>query len=256
MLFINKKVCLVIPAFLSVLSAQVFSSELKTNIQKESYSIGVSTGNYVVNQIFQQKQLGIKTDMNLVLKGFKDALINKQELTDEQVITELNNRAELLNKLQKEQFEKLQKDNLEKEKKYLEKNSKAKDVKVTKSGLQYQVLKQGNGKEVKPESIVILNYKASLLDGYVFDDTYARKAPAHLSMINVIDGLKEGLLMMKEGAKYKFVIPSKLGYGNVQMRDIPPNSPLIFEVELLKVLKPGALKEKQETVIKEQKVGK
>lgn len=104
------------------------------------------------------------------------------------------------------------------------------------------MLKDTKTKGVKPESIVIMNYKASLIDGYVFDDTYARKAPAHLSMINLIDGLKEGLMLMHTGSKYKFYIPSKLAYKDVQMRDIPPNSTLVFEIELLKVLKPGEMK--------------
>ena len=89
----------------------------------------------------------------------------------------------------------------------------------------------------------MLNYKAYLLDGTVFDETYSAKMPAHLSMINLIDGLQEGLLMMDTGSKYKFVIPSDLAYGNEGMEKIPGGSTVVFEAELLKVLKPGELAE-------------
>jgi len=245
MKILGKKTYLILPMFLTLVGTQSFSAQLKTSVQTESYSIGASTGNYIVNQVYRQVQMGAKIDTDLVLEGFNDALKKKVKLSDEEIITNLNNRAEYLNKAKKEQFAKLQQDNAKKEKEYLEKNRKKTGVKVTKSGLQYEILKQGKGKTPKPESIAIINYKASLIDGYVFDDTYERKSPAHLSMVNVVDGLKEGLMLMKAGAKYKFTIPSKLGYSNVQMRDIPPNSVLIFEVELLKVLKPGEGKKKK-----------
>ena len=80
-----------------------------------------------------------------------------------------------------------------------------------------------------------------LVDGKVFDSTYERNEPSHLSMINIIDGLQEGLMLMSEGSKYKLVIPSELAYGNAEMQEIPGGSAVIFEVELTKVLKPGEL---------------
>ncbi|RXJ96242.1 peptidylprolyl isomerase [Malaciobacter molluscorum] len=235
------KLSYIVPLILSI-AVQGFSTELKTDIQKQSYSLGASTGNYINNQIYGQLQLGAKVDVALVVKGFEDALKQKLQISETEVIDNLNKRAELLNKAQKAKIKKLQETNAKKEKKFLSKNAKKSTVKVTKSGLQYEVLKDTKTKGVKPESIVIMNYKASLIDGYVFDDTYARKAPAHLSMINLIDGLKEGLMLMHTGSKYKFYIPSKLAYKDVQMRDIPPNSTLVFEIELLKVLKPGEMK--------------
>ncbi|WP_024954782.1 FKBP-type peptidyl-prolyl cis-trans isomerase [Sulfurospirillum arcachonense] len=241
----EKKVYLILPMLLALVGTQSFASELKTSVQKESYSIGASTGNYIVNQVYGQVQMGAKIDMDSVLEGFNDALKKKLKLNEEEIITNLNNRAEYLNKAKKEKILKLQQDNSKKEKDYLQKNSKKDGVKVTKSGLQYEIIKDGKGQTPKPESIVVINYKASLIDGYVFDSTYERKSPAHLSMINIVEGLKEGLMFMHEGSKLKLTIPSKLGYGDVQMRDIPPNSVLTFEVELLKVLKPGAMKQKK-----------
>ncbi|MCD8212557.1 MAG: FKBP-type peptidyl-prolyl cis-trans isomerase [Campylobacter sp.] len=220
------------------------TTELKTKEQKESYSIGVSTGNYVTNQIFQQERLGIKSDTALVIEGFIDALKKQQKLKDDEVITLLNDRAEQLNKIVEAKEKQKLDENLKKGSEFMAKNAKNKKVKTTKSGIQYELIKAGKGgNKPKPESVVVLNYKAYLIDGYVFDDTYEKKTPAHLSMVNIIDGLHEGLLLMEEGSKYKFVIPSKLAYGNSDMQDIPGGSTVIFEAELLKVLKPNELAE-------------
>ncbi len=215
------------------------SGDLKTDVQKESYAIGASTGSYVLNQIIRQNKLGLKTDNSMVIKGFKDAIGGKMDLNDDQIISYLNLRADNLNRLKKQIREKIKKENLEKGEKYLAKNKSKKGVMQTKSGLQYEILKKGKGKSVKLESIVLINYKAKLIDGTVFDDTYKRKSPAHLSMINVIDGLREGLMLMKEGAKYKLTIPSKLAYKEDGLENIPPNSVVIFDVELVKVISPG-----------------
>ena len=75
----------------------------------------------------------------------------------------------------------------------------------------------------------------------MFEDTGDNKTPAHLSMINLIDGLQEGLLMMNGNSKYKFVIPPELGYGDEDIESVPPGSTLVFEIELIKALKPGEL---------------
>lgn len=245
---VGKKLNFVAPLILAVTVSYGVSNEvkteIKTDVKKESYSIGASTGQYLSNQIFGQLELGAKIDMDSVLEGFQDALKEKIKLNEDEIITHLNNRAKFLNDAKTESFKKLQADNALKETQFLTTNKTKKGVKVTSSGLQYEVLTEGKGEKTKPESIVIINYKAALTDGYVFDDTYERKAPAHLSMVNVVDGLKEGLLLMNPGSKYRLYIPSKLGYGTVQMRDIPPNSTLVFDIELVKTMKPGDMKPK------------
>lgn len=224
-------------------ATEIKSKTVKTDVNKESYSIGASTGNYVVNQVVRQKELGLKTNIDEIIKGFTDAFKGKLQLNDEEIITYLNARAENLNILKLEREKQIKKENLEKGKKYLVENKAKKGVKETKSGLQYEVLKKGKGKKVQPESIVVVNYKAQLVDGTVFDETYKRKAPAHLSMINLIEGMQEGLLMMEEGSKYKLTIPSTLAYKEKGVADVPPNAVIIFEIELLKVLAPGEFKE-------------
>ena len=217
------------------------AGELKTQVQKESYSIGVSTGSYISNQLFEQAEMGAKSDINAVIDGFIDALKKQQKLKDDEIVTYLNDRAEVLNKVSQERFKQALDKNIDSGKKYAMSNAKNKNVKTTKSGLQYEMLASGAGEKPKKESIVVMNYKAYLVDGKVFDSTYERKEPAHLSMINIIDGLQEGLLLMNEGSKYKLVIPSDLAYGNADMQEIPAGSTVIFEVELVKVLKPGEL---------------
>ncbi len=246
-----QKISLILPLTLAL--TQCFAQELKTPTAKESYSLGASTGNYIGNQIYNQIQLGAKVDVDLVVKGFSDALKQKLLLNEEEIITSLNDRAKFLNEAKKKQIKQIQETNLKKEKEFLAKNAKNPDIKTTKSGLQYQIIKKTDGKKVKTESIVVMDYKASLIDGYVFDDTKARKAPAHLSMVNIVDGLKEGLLLMSEGSHFKLYIPSKLGYKDVQMRDIPPNSTLIFDVELKKVLKPSDMRTKKKFEMSEYK---
>lgn len=119
---------------------------------------------------------------------------------------------------------------------FLAENKKKADVKVTQSGLQYQVLKQGTGKTPTATSKVKVHYEGRLLDGTVFDSSIARQQPTEFQLNHVIQGWSEGLQLMKEGAKYRFFIPSNLAYGEVGAGDaIEPNSTLIFDVELLEV---------------------
>ena len=107
---------------------------------------------------------------------------------------------------------------------------------TTPSGLQYMVLRQGNGMRAKPGQRVKVNYHGTLLDGTVFDSSYERGEPASFRLDQVIAGWTEGVGMMPVGGKYRFWIPASLGYGDKGMgNDIPPNSTLVFDVELLGV---------------------
>jgi FKBP-type peptidyl-prolyl cis-trans isomerase FkpA len=119
---------------------------------------------------------------------------------------------------------------------FLAKNKAVKGVFTTPSGLQYMVLRQGNGPRAKPGQKVRVNYEGKLLDGTVFDSSYARGQPAEFSLSQVIAGWTEGVGLMPVGGKYRFWIPAALAYGEKGMGDdIPPNSALTFDVELLAI---------------------
>lgn len=119
---------------------------------------------------------------------------------------------------------------------YLAENAKKDSVKVTKSGLQYEVLNEGTGKSPKATDNVKCHYEGRLIDGTVFDSSYRRGTPATFPLNGVIAGWTEGLQLMKEGAKYRFHIPYNLAYGaNGAGESIPPYSALVFDVELLGV---------------------
>ena len=125
---------------------------------------------------------------------------------------------------------------LAKGQKYLEENGKKEGVVTTASGLQYQVLTEGAGKSPKATDTVLVHYEGTLIDGKVFDSSYRRKEPIEFPLNRVIAGWTEGVQLMKEGAKFRFFIPSKLAYGSRGAgRDIGPNEALIFDVELLEV---------------------
>lgn len=120
--------------------------------------------------------------------------------------------------------------------KFLAENAKKAGVVTTPSGLQYEVIKEGTGATPTAEDVVTVHYHGTLTDGTVFDSSVERGEPATFPLNQVIAGWTEGLQLMKEGAKYRFYIPSNLAYGDRAMGDvIKPGSTLIFDVELLKV---------------------
>lgn len=122
--------------------------------------------------------------------------------------------------------------------KFLAENSKKEGVKVTASGLQYVVDKEGTGARPTAEDEVTVHYTGKLLDGTVFDSSVSRGEPATFPLNRVIPGWTEGVQLMKEGGKYTFFIPSDLAYGPQGVPNaIPPHSTLIFDVELIKVVK-------------------
>lgn len=120
--------------------------------------------------------------------------------------------------------------------KFLADNAANAGVKTTASGLQYLVFNEGTGAAPKATDNVTVHYKGTTIDGKEFDSSYGRGEPATFPLNRVIAGWTEGLQLMKEGAKYRFFIPSNLAYGERGAgRDIGPNSALIFDVELIKV---------------------
>ncbi len=120
---------------------------------------------------------------------------------------------------------------------FLAENAKRDGITVTASGLQYEIVKEGTGRQPKASDTVRCHYEGTLIDGTVFDSSYRRNQPAEFGLQQVIAGWTEGVQLMKEGSVFKFYIPYHLAYGERGAgADIPPYAALIFTVELIKVL--------------------
>jgi len=201
-------------------------------MDKLSYGLGLGIG----QQLAQMNIEGLNID------DFADAIrdvINgnklKVEHREAQQIVQ-NYFAEQEKKLQAERAEK-GKAAKEEGEKYLAENAKKEGIVTTASGLQYKVLKEGTGKQPKATDKVRCHYEGFLIDGTVFDSSVQRGEPAVFPLDGVIVGWTEGLQLMREGGKYRFFIPYKLGYGEGGAgASIPPFATLVFDVELLEVL--------------------
>ncbi|MCS6096821.1 FKBP-type peptidyl-prolyl cis-trans isomerase [Shewanella baltica] len=241
--FIPKTLTVATCAALFVSVTSFAAPSLKSDADKTSYSIGASIGNYISGQVYNQVELGSEVNIDLVVQGFVDALKDKQQLTDEEVVTYLNQRAEELNAARKILAEKEMAETKKASADYLAQNAKQSNVKVTASGLQYQVITQGSGQKPNPEDVVTVEYVGTLIDGTEFENTVGRKEPTRFALMTVIPGWEEGLKLMPMGSKYRFVVPASLAYGTEAVGIIPPESALIFEIELKNIEKPSEIKE-------------
>jgi FKBP-type peptidyl-prolyl cis-trans isomerase FklB len=204
---------------------------LKDPTDKISYSIGVNIGSSIRQQT-QQQGLSLKPD--IVAAGLRDALAGGKMLLTEQEVRDT------LMSLQKEMVAK-QAELGEKSRKegeaFLAENKKKPGVVTLPSGLQYQVLKAGTGQKPRATDTVKAFYKGTLIDGTEFDSSEKHGTePATFPLTNVIPGWTEALQLMPVGSKWRLFIPSELAYGERgALGVIPPNSALIFDVELLGV---------------------
>ena len=201
-------------------------------MDKVSYALGVGIGQ-------QLAQMGA-SDLNI--DDFADAIkdvINGNELKvphkDAQTIVQeyFRQQEERINAIRAEQGKAAKAEG----EKFLAENGKKEGVVTLKSGLQYEVLREGNGKKPKATDQVKCHYEGTLINGQVFDSSYKRNEPAVFPLNQVIPGWTEGLQLMQEGAKYRFYIPYILAYGESGAGgSIPPFATLIFDVELLEVM--------------------
>ncbi|NKF51319.1 FKBP-type peptidyl-prolyl cis-trans isomerase [Shewanella sp. WXL01] len=212
--------------------------ELTTEAQKEAYSVGGSIGKYISGHIKEQEELGMPIDRKLIVKGFEHGLNDEMKLTEEEMQTVLQALDQKLNEKRQAKAQELAAKTVEESQKYLEENKAKEGVTVTESGLQYEVLVAGEGDKPNAEDTVEVHYRGTLIDGTEFDSSYSRNQTAKFPLTRVIPGWTEGVQLMSPGAKYKFTIPSELAYGETGSGSIPPNSTLVFEVELISVAKP------------------
>ena len=184
----------------------------------------------------------VTLDREAFLKGINDALDgNPPMLSPLQMQTVKAIVSEQERALRNKQIMALAEKNLKEQKAFLEQNRKKKGVVVTKSGLQYVVLKKGDGPRPGPTDIVKINMIGKLLDGTVFDSTYQRGGPVWVRVKGTIPAWEEALTLMNVGSKYRFFIPSKLAHGKkgnfMEGGIIGPNAMLIMDIELLEIKK-------------------
>jgi FKBP-type peptidyl-prolyl cis-trans isomerase FklB len=200
---------------------------LSDDRSKASYAIGMMLGH-------NWQQQGVDVDLDLVLRGLKDeqsggaTLLTQQEMQN--TLKEFQQTITV--KQEKMRMEQAAKNRAEGEA-FLAANKKNPDVNTLPDGLQYKVITPGTGPMPTPDATVTVNYRGTFINGTEFDSSYKRGQPAQFPVGGVIHGWTEALMQMKVGSKWQLFIPSELAYGEQGNRGIPPNSTLIFEVELL-----------------------
>ena len=211
-----------------------------TDAQKQAYAMGASMGMFVFTRNKQMEQFGEGLDTAAIMQGMKDGM-NDTLLFETDEIQQLAQAGEqAMRAKQQEMATQLAEENLVKGAEFLAENGKKDGVVTTESGLQYEVMVAGEGASPVATDTVKVHYKGTLLDGTEFDSSYSRGEPAVFPLNRVIPGWTEGVQTMKEGGKTRFFIPSELAYGERATGNITPNSTLVFEVELLEVVKPEA----------------
>ncbi len=212
----------------------VAATELKTDAQRISYAIGAQIG----ASLADAANGPIKLDKQAVFDAMSDVLDNKKlQLTPEKMAEVMKLFREKSEQYAAKKLAALSKANTEEGKQFLDNNKTKDGVKVTDSGLQYRVIEAGQGKKPKATNTVKVHYKGTLPNGDVFDSSYQRGKPAEFPLDAVIAGWTEGLQLMPVGSKYELVIPANLAYGKMAPPAIGPERVLIFEVELLDIVK-------------------
>ena len=201
-------------------------------MDKVSYALGIGIGHQLANMggqelnidDFAQAVKDVLAGNELKIKSSEAQQIVQAFFAEQE--QKINKQRQEAGKMAKEAGEK-----------YLAENGKKESVITLPSGLQYQVLKEGNGKKPSAKDSVKCHYEGFLIDGTVFDSSVQRGEPAVFGLQQVIAGWTEGLQLMQEGAKYRFFIPYRLAYGEGGAgSSIPPYAALIFDVELIQVM--------------------
>ena len=256
-------VVMAITAFMSSCTAQGQYGNIKSDIDTLSYAIGVSrveglsdfllkkfTARRVGMQVAQmvagwvpglnQSIFGtdstLTIDRDIMVKGFLDAIAKRTELMDLVKAQAYSN--EKMKEIKDRVLETNFGENRKAGEQFLAENKNKEGVVTTASGLQYKVITMGKGEKPTENSQVKVHYRGTLIDGTEFDSSYARNEPATFRANQVIPGWTEALQLMPVGSKWMLYIPQELGYGNREAGDvIKPFSTLIFEVELLEIVK-------------------
>ena len=207
------------PAAAKTEAPQSTSVEINTDEEKVNYSLGYELGKDLKGQ-----QLDLLPEA--LLRGAEDAI------SGDKALVRPTQRAAALKQIKEMRAQA----NLEQAQAFLAANAEKEGVKTLPSGLQYRAIQPGEGNSPGADGSVVVNYRGTLIDGTQFDSSYDRGKPSTFQVKKVIKGWREALLLMKEGAKWELYIPPQLAYGKRGLRKtIPPNSTLVYEVELISV---------------------
>ena len=201
------------------------------DVEKMSYALGMNVAGNIT-------ELPVELDFKQVLAAISDVSSGKKPALElEEYHKYMQSFQQKVQEAARTAAANAAQENVKAGKAFLESNKAKEGVQVTASGLQYKILKEGEGKKPVSTDKVKVHYTGKLIDGNVFDSSVQRGEPAEFGVTQVIPGWVEGLQLMKVGSKYEFVIPSDLAYGERGAgAAIPPNAVLVFEVELLAIV--------------------
>jgi FKBP-type peptidyl-prolyl cis-trans isomerase len=209
-----------------------FDGKLDEEGTRFSYALGMEIGKSL-------KNIGAEINHEAFFAGVKTSFSGDSALLTEEEAAEV--KGTVFNRVKEEKSAKVEAEGqvtLKAEKEFLEANKAKEGVISLPSGLQYKIIKDGTGANPKPSDKIKMNYRGTLIDGTEFDNSSKMGAPAEFAVGQIIPGMSEGLQLMKVGGKYQMWIPAALAYGPRQMSEIiKPYSTLIFEVELLGIVK-------------------
>lgn len=229
-----------LPVFMISLSCGADEKEkprpkLETASEKFSYIMGMD----VINAL---KKLDTEIDLNAFIHGAQDSYNEKSSLLPPDQIAEVKKAISQSEKQkQQDKLNAIAKKNLEESNLFLAENKKKEDVISTESGLQYKIIEEGSGSYPKPDDIVSVHYRGTLINGTEFDNSYKRGEPTKVRVKDVLPGWAEALQKVKTGSKFEIYVPPHLGYGARYAGVggiVGPQSALIFEVELLGIENP------------------
>jgi len=212
-----------------------FCSAEALDLSNEKSLTSYSTG-YQVGGDFRKQ--GTDIDPQIVLQGVRDALEGREPAMSHETMREtLVDLQKSVVELQKKQMEERARETLAAGKAFMAENGKKEGVTTLPSGLQYEILREGNGESPTVDDVVEVNYRGTMIDGTEFDSSDRRGRSAQFKVDKVIDGWTEALQRMKVGGKWRLVIPPDLAYGDKRVGAIKPNSTLVFDIELLAISK-------------------
>ena len=231
-------IALLASACTNTATGQQEPATLHSRVDSVSYAIGADIGRNIKANMHQSGMDSL--DLQILTAGFRDGLDSVERIPEEQVKTMIQAYVMEMQQAQMAKRAEEGQANAAAGKAFLEENGKKEGVMTTASGLQYTVEQMGTGTKPIKDDTVKINYRGTLLNGREFDSSYKNGEPLVYPVARFIPGWVEALQLMPTGSKFKLFIPSELAYGDGGMgEEIPPNSTLVFDLELIGIEHPG-----------------